>query len=449
MHKILIVDDDDALRRQMKWALQDGYAVLEAGDRQEAVRVFSAERPRVVLLDLGLPPRANDTSEGMKTLADLLELSPQTKVIIVTGQSEKEHALEAIGNGAYDFLTKPADDAIIRVILDRAFHVALLEDEFRDLQANKGQAFEGMIGASPQIEEVFSLVRRLGTSDAPVLIQGESGTGKEVAARAIHNHSRRREGPFVAINCGAVPETLMEGELFGHEKGSFTGAHTQRMGRFEMAQGGTLFLDEIGELPLAMQVKLLRFLQDRRIERIGGRKEIEVDARVVAATNRNLKEAHEEGVFREDLYYRLAVVTLKLPPLRERQGDAALLAKAFLRRFAREDGRDLSGFAPEAVDAIEAFAWPGNVRELENRVKRAVIMAEHKRVTAADLELESAHPSDLMPQLKEAREAVERDLVNQALGRYDGNISRAAEALGISRPTLYELMNKLDIEKPG
>jgi two-component system NtrC family response regulator len=449
MHKILIVDDDDALRRQMKWALRDAYDVLEAADRPDAIRVFTSDRPRVVLLDLGLPPRPNDTSEGMHTLSELLELAPQTKVIIITGQSEKEHALDAIGHGAYDFLTKPADDAVIRVILDRAFHVATLEEEFRALQADRDQTFEGMAGSSPQIDEVFAYVRRLATTDAPVLIQGESGTGKEIAARAIHRQSRRKAGPFIPINCGAVPETLMEGELFGHEKGSFTGAHTQRVGRFEMAHGGTLFLDEIGELILPMQVKLLRFLQDRRIERIGGRKEIEVDARVIAATNRDLQAAQHEGAFREDLYYRLAVVTVKLPPLRERKGDASLLAKVFLRRFAREDGRDITGFSPEAVDAIEAYPWPGNVRELENRVKRAVVMAEHKRITPADLELPSATPSGLLPQLKDAREQVERNLLSQALERYDGNISRAAEALGISRPTLYELMSKLGIEKPG
>ena len=449
MNKVLIVDDDDALRRQMKWALGDAYEVLEAGDRQDAVRVFTGERPPVVLLDLGLPPRHNDTTEGMNALADLLQLDPHAKVIIITGQSEKDHALDAIGRGAYDFLTKPADDAIIRVILDRAFHIAALETEFRAMQADRDQTFEGMAGSSPQIDEVFAYVRRLATTDAPVLIQGESGTGKEMAARAIHRQSRRKDGPFIPINCGAVPETLMEGELFGHEKGSFTGAHAQRLGRFEMAQGGTLFLDEIGELPLPMQVKLLRFLQDRRIERIGGRKEIEVDARVIAATNRDLKQAHQDGSFREDLYYRLAVVTVKLPPLRDRKGDASLLAKTFLHRFAREDGRDITGFSPDAVDAIEAYPWPGNVRELENRVKRAVVMAEHKRITPADLELASADSGSLLPQLKEAREAVERDLVTQALERYDGNISRAAEALGVSRPTLYELMNKLNIEKPG
>ena len=448
METILIVDDDDALRGQMKWALRDTYNVVEAPDRPAAMNVFEAEQPKVVLLDLGLPPQPNEPTEGLRLLADFLARSPSVKVIIISGQSERAHALEAIGLGAYDFLNKPTDEDLLGVVLGRAFYVADLEIEYRGLQRRRDTSFEGMLGCSAPMEAIFSSIRRLSKTDAPVLIQGESGTGKEMAALAIHQLSGRVAGPFVAINCGAIPEALVEGELFGHEKGSFTGAHAQRIGRFETAQGGTLFLDEIGDLTLPLQIKLLRFLQDRTIERIGGREQIEVDARVIAATNKDLTSAQREGQFREDLYYRLAVVTLNMPPLRDRKGDVSMLATAFLRQFAGEDGRGISGFTDETMHALEAHSWPGNVRELENRVKRAVIMTEDRRISARDLELTDDNSGGRLPSLREAREDVERNLVHWALQRNQGNISRAATELGVSRPTLYELMNKLGIEKP-
>jgi two-component system, NtrC family, response regulator len=336
----------------------------------------------------------------------------------------------------------------LRVIVQRAVYVAQLEREHREMQSRlaNGGGFEGLLGDSPRMQEIFSAVRKVATSEAPVLILGESGTGKEVVARAIHRRSPRREGPFIAINCSAIPENLLESELFGHEKGAFTGAHAQRMGRFELASGGTLFLDEIGELPLALQVKLLRFLQEHQIERVGGRSQLEVNARVLAATNKDLRLEMEENRFREDLFYRLAVVTVKLPPLREREGDLRYLAQAFLRRFALESSREAPRFSEAALRAIDRHAWPGNVRELENRVRRAVIMAEGRRVTPADMELENPTPSAIRS-LKEAREELERELFFSSLRRHNGKISRAAAELGISRPTFYELMDKLGLDK--
>lgn len=448
MTKILIVDDDDGLRKQLKWILADRYEVLQAKDREGALAVVHSERPPAILLDLGLPPHPDDPTEGMATLSEILAKDGAAKVIIVSGQSERENALRAIGHGAYDFLTKPIDEQLLGFVLQRALYVSELEREYRTLRTNRDSGFEGMLGSGEPMESVFSSIRRLATTDASVLIQGESGTGKELAARAIHRLSSRKDAPFVAINCGAIPELLLEGELFGHEKGSFTGAHAQRKGRLEMAAGGTLFLDEIGELTMPMQVKLLRFLQDHVVERIGGRKEIEVDTRVLAATNQDLKEAQTQGDFREDLYYRLAVVTLSIPPLRNRPHDIPMLATAFLHRAAAEDQRTTTGFSAEGVRALAAYDWPGNVRELENRVKRAVIMADQKRVTPADLELPGGESQTALPQLKEAREHLERDLVNRALTLNGGNISTAAKVLGISRPTFYELMNKLGVTKP-
>jgi two-component system NtrC family response regulator len=335
----------------------------------------------------------------------------------------------------------------LQVILKRAFHIAQLETDYRKLQQRlREDTFEEMLGTSPQMQEVFHSIRKVATTNAPVLILGESGTGKEMVARAIHRRSSRNPGPFVAINCGAIPETLLESELFGHEKGAFTGAHVQRPGRIETANGGTLFLDEIGELPLALQVKLLRFLQEQRIERVGGRKEIPVDVRVIAATNTDLVKAQQNGAFREDLFYRLAVVVVKLPALRERTNDIPLLAQAFLHKFGKELGKPPLKFNPDTVRAMQIYGWPGNVRELENRVRRAIIMCEGARVTSADLELAGPGPGPART-LKEARETVERDLVTQALKRYGGKISPAAAELGISRPTFYELMEKLGISK--
>ncbi len=446
---LLIVDDDEDIRSQMKWALAGDYEVLLAEDRATAVARFSERRPSVVLLDLGLPPSPGDTEEGMATLSELVGAGGGVKVIVITGQSERDHALRAIGSGAYDFLPKPVQVEELRVILRRAFYVAQLEQENRTLQQRaSAEGFEGMLGTSTKMQEVFGVIRKVSPSDIPVLILGESGTGKEVAARAIHRRSSRKDGPFVAINCGAIPEALLESELFGHEKGSFTGAHAQRKGRFEAAEGGTLFLDEIGELPLQLQVKLLRFLQDRQIERVGGRTAIEVDTRVIAATNKDLKRETAEGRFREDLFYRLAVVVLRLPPLRDRQGDIRYLAQALLQRFAAEAGREVPRVNPSVAGALERYPWPGNVRELENKVRRAVVMAEGKRLTAADLELESA-PGEPAQTLRDAREALERQMITDALRRTNGRISRAATELGISRPTFYELMEKLGVQKPA
>lgn len=446
--KLLIVDDDEEIRTQMKWALAQDYEVLFAGDRPTALDLFRSARPMVVLLDLGLPPQSNSPEEGLAALSAILGIDPFTKVIIVTGQSEKQNALRAIGDGAYDLLNKPVEMDELRFLLRRCYHVASLEREHRDMERRLGDnGFEGMLGTSPQMQDVFTTVRKVATTDAPVLILGESGTGKEMAALAIHQRSHRRDGPFVAINCGAIPETLLESELFGHEKGAFTGAHTQRKGRFEMAAGGTLFLDEIGELPGALQVKLLRFLQEKAIERVGGRVSVEVDARVIAATNRELRREMEQGRFREDLFYRLAVVVVKMPALRERQGDIELLGRTFLRRFCVEIGKEPPELTVEAIHAMQYHEWPGNVRELENKIKRAVIMAEGNRISAVDLELRSASCTFAGRSLKEAREALEREMVHAALQRHNWKISAAAIELGVSRPTLYELMEKLGIHR--
>ncbi|HHY84919.1 MAG TPA: PEP-CTERM-box response regulator transcription factor [Verrucomicrobia bacterium] len=446
--RLLIVDDDETIRTQMKWALAGDYEILMAEDRAGALDAFSAGQPWVVLLDLGLPPRPADPEEGLATLAELLTADPLAKVVIITGQGEKQNALRAIGAGAYDLLPKPVDMDDLKLLLKRCFHVAGLEREFRQMQAQAESAgFEGMLGNSPAIQEVFSSIRKVATTDVPVLILGESGTGKEMVARAVHRRSARKDGPFVAINCGAIPENLLESELFGHEKGAFTGAHMPRKGRIETADNGTLFLDEVGELPLALQVKLLRFVQDQCIERIGGRTSIQVNTRIVAATNSDLHKAMAEGRFREDLFYRLAVVVIKMPPLRERLSDVPVLAKAFLRRFAAQNNRASLNFSAAALRAIQHHQWPGNVRELENRVRRAVIMAEGRYVSPEDLELSDTGDSSRLPTLKQARETAERDAIQAALQRNGGKISRAAEELGISRPTLYELLDKLGIPR--
>jgi two-component system, NtrC family, response regulator len=449
-HKILIVDDDEAIRTQMKWALSQDYEVHFAEDRRGAFEAFKANPPAVTLLDLGLPPHPNQCDEGLATLSDLLAVDSTAKVIIVSGQSEKQNAIEAVGAGAYDFLCKPVEMEELRLLLHRCIHVMELENEYRELQqSQRSDVFEDMLGTSPEMQAVFAFIRKVAGTNAPVLLLGESGTGKEMAAAAIHRRSVRKDGPFVAINCNAIPENLLESELFGHEKGAFTGAHIQRKGMMETASGGTLFLDEIGELPPAIQVKLLRFLQEQRLQRVGGRQEIQIDTRLVAATNADLKQLIDTGKFREDLYFRLAVVTIRLLPLRERGEDVVFLAREFLQRYAAQNGRTKLVFAPEALRAMTRYSWPGNVRELQNRVKRAVIMASGSRVTAKDLELERvqdrAAPSATT--LREARERVEREVIERALKRNFGKITSAAADLGISRPTLYELMEKLGIAK--
>jgi two-component system NtrC family response regulator len=447
--KLLIVDDDDEIRTQMRWALARDYEILMAGDRQSALESFGSGRPAVVLLDLGLPPNPGTPEEGLATLSEILAADSLVKVVIISGQGEKETAMRAIGMGAYDFLGKPVEMGELTLMLKRCFHVALLEREYRELQQRtQGDAFEGMLGTHARMQTVFESIRKVATTDAPVLILGESGTGKEMAAQAIHHRSSRKDGPFVAINCSAIPETLIESELFGHEKGSFTGAHVQRKGRIESANGGTLFLDEVGEIPLPLQVKLLRFLQEQRIERVGGRQEIQVDTRVIAATNVDLKKAMADGTFREDLFYRLAVVQIALPALIDREEDVLLLAKSFLDRFAEQSNKPGLTFGPDALRAIRGHIWPGNVRELQNRVKRAVIMGGNKRLTAHDLELGSGASGVNGSSLKDARESLERDMIRNSLRKHSGKISAAAAELGISRPTFYELMEKLGIRKP-
>jgi two-component system, NtrC family, response regulator len=443
---LLIIDDDEEIRTGMRWSLCADYEVTVAGDRSSALRAAREGSFPIVTLDLGLPPHANSTEEGFRALTELLELEPLTKVIVITGARERENALTAIERGAYDFIPKPLDVEELKVILRRAFHVYSLESELRELQSGPEEdAFQGMLGSSPQMRAAYKLIRKVAVTDAPVLIVGESGTGKELAARAIHELSSRGNGPFVPINCGAIPSELLESELFGHEKGSFTGAHVGRKGRIEAADGGTLFLDELGELPIALQVKILRFLQEQRLERVGGREEIAVNTRMVAATNMDLAKAMAEGRFREDLYYRIRVVEVRMPPLREREGDILSLAQTFLQRYAAETGKSLGGFTQKGVQALEKHSWPGNVRELENRVRRAVIMAEGVNVTPGDLELRTdGRP---VTSLKQAREEVEREMILKALAVNQQNLSRAAFDLGISRPTLYELMEKLRIER--
>ncbi len=447
--KLLIVDDDEEIRTQMKWALAQDYDIVQAGDRAGAAEQFRAARPPVVLLDLGLPPNPGTPEEGLATLAELLALDAQAKVVIVSGQGEKGNALRAVGSGAYDFLGKPVEMDELKFLLKRCFHVAQLEREYREMQQRlHSEVFDGLLGTNARMQAVFESIRKVATVDAPVLILGESGTGKEMTARSIHQRSTRQDRPFVAINCSAIPESLMESELFGHEKGAFTGAHVQRRGRIETAGGGTLFLDEIGDIPLPIQVKLLRFLQERVIERVGGRQQIPVDTRVIAATNVDLKKAMAAGNFREDLFYRLAVVQIVLPPLRERGEDVLLVAQNFLQQFSTECGKSGLTFAPDAVRAMQRHAWPGNVRELQNRVRRAVIMGGSKRLTSEDLELAAGVIAPAPMTLKEARENLEREMLQQALRKHSGKIASAAAELGISRPTFYELMDKLGLKKP-
>ncbi len=448
--KLLIVDDDEEIRTQMRWALAADYTVILGGDRAAALEQFKAHRPAVVLLDLGLPPNPGTPEEGLAALSEILALDRMAKVVIVSGQGEKGPALRAIGAGAYDFVGKPVEMDELKLLLKRCFHLAQLEREYQQMQQTlRSDSFEGLLGTGPRMQVVFDSIRKVATTDAPVLILGESGTGKEMTARAIHQRSERKDGPFVAINCSAIPESLIESELFGHEKGAFTGAHAQRKGRIEHSSGGTLFLDEIGEVPLPIQVKLLRFLQEQYIERVGGRQEIPVDTRVIAATNADLKKGMAAGTFREDLFYRLAVVQILLPALRDRDDDIVVLAQAFLQRFATENGKTGLTFAPDALRAIRQHPWPGNVRELQNRVKRGVIMSEGKRLTAADMELETTGGAHGATTLKEARERLENEMIRSVLRKHNGRITSAALELGISRPTLYELMDKLGIEKHG
>jgi len=440
---LLVIEDDPGLQSQLRWSLGD-FSVAVAGDRESALAEIKRLHPAVVTLDLGLPPDANGASEGLATLEQILHTAPGTKVIVVSGNDDRENAVRSVGLGAYDFYQKPIDGEILRLIVERAFHVHQLEEENRRLNARQvSSPLAGLIASSPQMLKVCRTVEKVAPTNATTLLLGESGTGKEVIARALHDLSGRSKEPFIAINCAAIPDTLLESELFGYEKGAFTGAAKQTRGKIEYADGGTLFLDEVGDLPMTLQVKLLRFLQERIIERLGGRQEIPVDVRVVCATHQDLQVLVKEGRFREDLYYRISEITIRIPPLRERDGDALLLARTFLDKYSEEHRRNLRGFAPDAIAAIEAYNWPGNVRELENKLKRAVIMVEGNRITAEELELVAAPAgTNSSLNLREVRETAERAALQRALSLHNGNITQAAELLGVSRPTMYDLMNK-------
>ena len=440
---LLLVDDNVELREQMKWGLKTSYEIFEADDRAAAVAMFQQEKISLVTLDLGLPPDADGVTEGLSALEQLLVVNPLAKVVVITGNQDRANALKAIQLGAYDFMEKPVELAVLKTVLERAGYLAGLERENKQLLEREEQReFPEIIGSSPVMAKVFDTIRRVAGSDISVLIVGESGTGKELVARAIHQQSHRKEGPFIPINCGAIPETLLESELFGHEKGAFTGAHLQRPGRIESAQGGTLFLDEIGEISPALQVKLLRVLQERSIERVGGRVEIPVDTRVLAATNRDLQGAMKEGRFREDLYYRLNTVMISVPPLRERGADIAMLAKVLLRRFGDEANKKVAGFSREALLSLEQYPWPGNIRELENRIRRAVTLTDNPSLTPEDLDLPNPDEKQEELTLKEARDAVEKRVIAQTLAKTGGNISKAATILGVSRPTLHDLISR-------
>ncbi|MGB5456877.1 MAG: PEP-CTERM-box response regulator transcription factor [Gammaproteobacteria bacterium] len=444
-NKLLIVEDDPGLQSQIKWCFEN-YDVILAGDRESAVEQVKKHKPAVVTLDLGLPPHPDDPSEGLATLEEILKIEPETKVIVVTGQDEKENAVKAIGLGAYDFYTKPFEPEIIGLIVNRAYRLMELElENQRLLQGSIQEPFDGVVACSPQMQSVSKAIEKVAPSDATVLLLGESGTGKELCARALHNLGQNKAGRFIAINCAAIPDTLLESELFGYEKGAFTGANKQTKGKIEHAHNGTLFLDEMGDLPLSLQAKLLRFLQERVIERVGGHEPIAVNTRVVCATHQNLRERIENGEFREDLFYRISEIPLEIPPLREREGDIIVLARFFFEKFNEDHGRKLRGFTKEALAAMESYAWPGNVRELQNRIKRAVIMADGKQLTAADLELDRTSVENMNFNLRELREKVERQAIMRALSHVDGKVAPAAELLGVSRPTLYDLIKKLNI----
>ena len=444
---LLIVEDDAGLQRQLRWAYE-GYDIVVAGDREAAIAAVRAEEPQVVTLDLGLPPDPDGVSEGFATMEAILAMKPDTKVVVASGHGDRSSALRAIDLGAWDFYAKPIDIDALGLIVARAFHVHALEAENRRLAERiDGQAvLGGMITAAPEMLKVTRTIERVAPADVSVMLLGASGTGKELLARGVHDASRRKRGNFVAINCAAIPETLLESELFGHEKGAFTGAVKTTEGKIEQAAGGTLFLDEIGDVPLPLQVKLLRFLQERVIERIGGRKAIPVDTRIVCATHQDIDTMVAEGRFREDLYYRLAEIVVRIPSLSQRPGDPALLARHFLDRYAAQMGLGPKRFAPDALAAIEAWGWPGNVRELENRVKRSAIMADGKAVTAADLDLDATQAASGPINLKAVREAADRSAIRSALAQAQGNISGTARLLGISRPTLYDLMKSYDLQ---
>lgn len=444
---LLIVEDDPGLQSQLRWCFED-YEVLIAEDRESALAELRRHEPGVVLQDLGLPPDPEGVSEGLATLQEILALRPETKVIVVTGHGDQENAVRAVGLGAYDFYQKPVDDDILHLIVQRAYQMFELEQENQRLLRNEGfSPLDGIIAASDKMLEVCRIVEKVAPTNATTLLLGESGTGKELLAQALHRLSHRAEKKFVAINCAAIPENLLESELFGHEKGAFTGAVKQTQGKVELAEGGTLFLDEIGDMPMSLQAKLLRFLQERVVERVGGRIEIPVDVRVVCATNKNLQQCIADGTFREDLFYRISEITINIPPLRERTGERIILARALLAKHSAAQGRSLKGFLPDAERAIQNHSWPGNVRELENKIRGAIIMAEGKQVTSADLGLAEDAPAEDL-NLREVRRHAEVAAIRRALAHASGNISKTAKMLGITRPTLYDLLDKYDIQVP-
>ena len=446
---LLVVEDDPGLQAQLKWAYDD-FEVVIAGDRDSAMAALRSEAPAVVTLDLGLPPDSDGTTEGFAVLDAIMQLKPDTKVIVASGHGARESALVAIARGAYDFYQKPIDIEVLGLIVRRAFNLRAIEEENRRLIASSGAdktVLGRLITGAPEMVKVARTIERVARTSASVMLLGASGTGKELLAKGLHDASDRAAGPFIAINCAAIPETLLESELFGHERGAFTGAVKTTEGKIESADGGTLFLDEVGDIPLPLQVKLLRLLQERTIERVGGRRAIPVNTRIVCATHQDLEGMIREGTFREDLFYRLAEIIVRIPSLAERHGDPILLAKAVLKRFAAEMNPTVSGFAPDALAAIDAHDWPGNVRELENRVKRAVIMAEGKLVSAEHLDLSFTALEDAaVLNLKAAREAADRRVIRHALSRSEGNISNTAKLLGISRPTLYDLLKQYDLQ---
>jgi len=444
---LLVVEDDPGLQAQLRWCFE-GYEVIVAGDRETALAELRKYPFPVMTMDLGLPPDASGTSEGFAALEQILADYPHTKIIVVTGNNERNNALRAVALGAYDFFHKPIDSELLGFIVNRAYRLHELENENRRLHSQQPESpLEGVLTGSQEMLDVCRTVEKVAPADVTVLVLGESGTGKELLARSLHGLSRRSDGPFVAINCAAIPETLLESELFGYEKGAFTGAVKQTPGKIETANGGTLFLDEIGDLPMALQAKLLRFLQERIIERVGGRKEIPVDVRVVCATHKDPQALIRENQFREDLYYRISEITVRIPPLRERVGDVLLLGRAFLERYSRQHGSQMHRFSKDALTALESYHWPGNVRELENRVKRAVIMAEQKQITAKDLELGGDHQTNAQSyDLREIREQAERQAILRALSHVGGKISQAAELLGVSRPTMYDLIRKYNMK---
>lgn len=439
---LLIVEDDLGLQSQLRWHF-DKYEVVVAPDRNSAIAAIRMHEPAVVLQDLGLPPDEEGVEEGFATIQETLRIAPNTKIIVVTGYHDYSNALRAVAMGAYDFYQKPVNTDTLDLIVQRAYQMWELEYENRRLQDSKQNSLPGVIASDERMASICRIIEKIAPTDVTCLILGESGTGKEVIARSVHTLSSRREKRFVAINCAAVPENLMESELFGYEKGAFTGATKRTLGKVEVASGGTLFLDEIGDMPLSLQAKLLRFLQERVVERLGGREEIAVDVRVVCATNKNLEQMVAEGTFREDLFYRISEMVIDLPPLRDRGGDKALLARHLLAKFCNQLNKNIKGFTPEAVSAIEGYEWPGNIREMENKLKRAVIMCDQKNIGLMDLGL--PQHDDLSLNLRAVRQEAEKAAIIRAVNMSDGNISAAAKLLGVTRPTLYDLIKKYGI----